>query len=107
MADNLELKLHPDDATPAAVYVALARQNASAYPKGDCMPCGATIRTGFFFDGAATDARPFGAPRVGPGRLLAATCRGIAAASMLMTKTPPNSTRRTPCGKSFVTTREQ
>ncbi|MBU9212183.1 DUF2235 domain-containing protein [Burkholderia multivorans] len=45
-----KIKLDPDDATPASVYLALARQNATAYPKADCMPCGATIRIGFFFD---------------------------------------------------------
>lgn len=42
-----KIKLDPDDATPASVYLALARQNATAYPKADCMPCGATIRIDF------------------------------------------------------------
>ncbi|VBB11905.1 DUF2235 domain-containing protein [Burkholderia stabilis] len=45
-----KIKLDPDDATPASVFVALARQNATMYPKADCLPCGATIRIGFFFD---------------------------------------------------------
>ncbi|AOR68230.1 hypothetical protein BBJ41_12180 [Burkholderia stabilis] len=44
------IKLDPDDATPASVYAQIANQNATMYPKGDCMPCGATIRMGFFFD---------------------------------------------------------
>ncbi|WP_126285125.1 DUF2235 domain-containing protein [Burkholderia stagnalis] len=45
-----KIKLDPDDATPMSVYMQVDRQNASMYPKGDCMPCGATIRMGFFFD---------------------------------------------------------
>jgi hypothetical protein len=44
------IKLDPDDATPMSVYTQLVRQNASMYPKADCIPCGATIRMGFFFD---------------------------------------------------------
>ncbi|HDR9509079.1 hypothetical protein C5615_24170 [Burkholderia cepacia] len=44
------VKLDPDDATPASVYMQIVNQNAAMYPKGDCMPCGATIRMGFFFD---------------------------------------------------------
>ena len=48
MADKV--KLDPDDATPTSVYAQIAKQNATMYPKGDCMPCGATIRMGFFFD---------------------------------------------------------
>ncbi|MCU9955253.1 DUF2235 domain-containing protein [Burkholderia sp. BKH01] len=44
------IKLDPDDATPMSTYMQLVRQDASMYPKGDCLPCGATIRMGFFFD---------------------------------------------------------
>ncbi|MGU7776012.1 hypothetical protein ACV229_38395 [Burkholderia sp. MR1-5-21] len=44
------IKLDPDDATPMSVYMQLVCQDASMYPKGDCLPCGATIRMGFFFD---------------------------------------------------------
>ncbi|MEM5326215.1 DUF2235 domain-containing protein [Paraburkholderia sp. JHI2823] len=44
------VKLDPDDATPMSVYMQLVCQDASIYPKGDCIPCGATIRMGFFFD---------------------------------------------------------
>ncbi|HEJ2438616.1 TPA: DUF2235 domain-containing protein [Burkholderia multivorans] len=44
------IKLDPDDATPASVYMQIVNQNATMYPKSDCMPCGATIRMGFFFD---------------------------------------------------------
>ncbi|MGZ2743539.1 hypothetical protein [Burkholderia stagnalis] len=44
------IKLDPDDATPMSVYMQLVGQNANMYPKGDCMPCGATIRMSFFFD---------------------------------------------------------
>ncbi|UVE66664.1 DUF2235 domain-containing protein [Burkholderia pyrrocinia] len=44
------VKLDTDDATPASVYMQIVNQNAAMYPKGDCMPCGATIRMGFFFD---------------------------------------------------------
>lgn len=45
-----KVKLDPDDATPTSVYMQIVNQNATMYPKGDCMPCGATIRMGFFFD---------------------------------------------------------
>jgi hypothetical protein len=45
-----QIKLDPDDATPMSVYMQLVSQDASMYPKGDCIPCGATIRMGFFFD---------------------------------------------------------
>ncbi|NTY35575.1 DUF2235 domain-containing protein [Burkholderia diffusa] len=45
-----KIKLDPDDATPTSVYMQVARQSATMYPKGDCLPCGATIRMGFFFD---------------------------------------------------------
>lgn len=38
------------DRTPASVLKAMA-QNDAAYPKDDCVPCGAVIRMGFFFDG--------------------------------------------------------
>ncbi|WP_433695083.1 phospholipase effector Tle1 domain-containing protein [Paraburkholderia phenoliruptrix] len=44
------IQLDPDDATPMSVYMQLVCLNASMYPKGDCIPCGATIRMGFFFD---------------------------------------------------------
>lgn len=44
------VKLDQDDATPMSVYMQLVCQDASIYPKGDCIPCGATIRMGFFFD---------------------------------------------------------
>ncbi|MGU7843128.1 hypothetical protein ACV22V_27080 [Burkholderia sp. AW33-5] len=46
-----KIKLDPDDTTPLSVYMQVARQNETMYPKSDCMPCGATIRMGFFFDG--------------------------------------------------------
>jgi hypothetical protein len=42
--------LDPDDATPQSVRLAVSRMTANDYPKGDCMPCGATIRIGVFFD---------------------------------------------------------
>jgi len=45
-----KIKLDPDDTTPTSVYIQVARQNATMYPKSDCLPCGATIRMGFFFD---------------------------------------------------------
>lgn len=45
-----KIQLDPDDATPMDVYMQLVCQSASMYPKGDCLPCGATIRMGFFFD---------------------------------------------------------
>ncbi|ACB62912.1 DUF2235 domain-containing protein [Burkholderia ambifaria] len=44
------IKLDPDDATPMSAYMQLVCQDANMYPKGDCLPCGATIRMGFFFD---------------------------------------------------------
>ncbi|WP_296224968.1 phospholipase effector Tle1 domain-containing protein [Ralstonia sp. UBA689] len=47
---NERVKLDPDDATPLDVYTTLMAHSASDYPRGDCLPCGATIRMGFFFD---------------------------------------------------------
>ena len=43
-------RLDKDDATPLSVYRQIMAQESAAYPKGDCIPCGATIRMGFFFD---------------------------------------------------------
>ncbi|PZR39098.1 DUF2235 domain-containing protein [Paraburkholderia fungorum] len=43
-------RLDKDDATPQSVYRQVMAQESAAYPKGDCIPCGATIRVGFFFD---------------------------------------------------------
>ena len=40
------IKLDPDDATPMSTYMQLVC-DANMYPKGDCLPCGATIRMGF------------------------------------------------------------
>ncbi|QTD89405.1 DUF2235 domain-containing protein [Burkholderia anthina] len=51
-----KIKLDPDDATPTSVYSQLVSRNANLYPKGDCMPCGATIRMGFFFDAFGRNA---------------------------------------------------
>ncbi|RQT06473.1 DUF2235 domain-containing protein [Burkholderia contaminans] len=51
-----KIKLDPDDATPMAVYTQLVSRDANLYPKGDCMPCGATIRMGFFFDAFGRNA---------------------------------------------------
>jgi Uncharacterized alpha/beta hydrolase domain (DUF2235) len=45
-----KIQLDPDDATPMSVYMKLVCEDASMYPKSDCMPCGASIRMGFFFD---------------------------------------------------------
>lgn len=42
--------LDPDDDTPMSVYMELVVQGASKFSKHECMPCGATIRMGFFFD---------------------------------------------------------
>lgn len=42
--------LDPDDATPQSVRLAVNRMTANDYPKGDCLPCGTTIRIGIFFD---------------------------------------------------------
>ena len=43
-------RLDPDDVTPHSVRLAVDRMVANSYPKGDCLPCGATIRIGLFFD---------------------------------------------------------
>ncbi|VWB96832.1 DUF2235 domain-containing protein [Burkholderia metallica] len=51
-----KIKLDPDDATPMSVYTQLVSRDANLYPKGDCMPCGATIRMGFFFDAFGRNA---------------------------------------------------
>lgn len=48
MAERIQLD--PDDATPMSVYMELVCQNAGMFQKGDCIPCGATVRMGFFFD---------------------------------------------------------
>lgn len=49
MADQ-GVQLPPVDRTPASVLKAMVEQDA-AYPKDDCLECGAVIRIGFFFDG--------------------------------------------------------
>ncbi|MBJ9921425.1 DUF2235 domain-containing protein [Burkholderia cenocepacia] len=51
-----KIKLDPDDATPMSVYTQVTSRNVNLYPKGDCMPCGATIRMGFFFDAFGRNA---------------------------------------------------
>ncbi|GAB7533947.1 hypothetical protein [Burkholderia sp. 3C] len=43
-------KLDPDDATPVSVLLQVSKQNAANYPADTCLPCGAVIRMGFFFD---------------------------------------------------------
>jgi hypothetical protein len=45
-----QIMLDSDDATAMSVYLQIVHQSASMFPKHDCMPCGATIRMGFFFD---------------------------------------------------------
>ncbi|MET1530859.1 hypothetical protein [Burkholderia sola] len=40
----------PEDRTPAEVRAAIG-ENKKAYPNDDCIPCGAVIHVGFFFDG--------------------------------------------------------
>lgn len=45
-----KVQLPVADRTPASVLKKLAEQDA-AYPKNDCLECGAVIRIGFFFDG--------------------------------------------------------
>ncbi|QQK06411.1 DUF2235 domain-containing protein [Burkholderia anthina] len=42
--------LDPADRTPPEVRAAIG-ENQKAYPKDDCIPCGAVIHIGFFFDG--------------------------------------------------------
>ncbi|WP_052652696.1 DUF2235 domain-containing protein [Pandoraea oxalativorans] len=42
--------LHPEDQTPLDVLTALGEQ-LGAFPKDACIPCGAVIHIGFFFDG--------------------------------------------------------
>lgn len=49
MADQAS-KLDPIDTTPASVLKAMA-ENEAAYPRADCLQCGALVRIGFFFDG--------------------------------------------------------
>ncbi|MFM0317772.1 DUF2235 domain-containing protein [Paraburkholderia nemoris] len=44
------IKLDSADKTPPAVIAAIG-DNAAAYPKDKCIPCGAVINIGFFFDG--------------------------------------------------------
>ncbi|EJO62603.1 DUF2235 domain-containing protein [Burkholderia multivorans] len=44
------IRLDPHDATPQSVRMAVEKMTAANYPKGDCLPCGATIRIGVFFD---------------------------------------------------------
>lgn len=53
-----ESRLDKDDATPQSVYRQIMAQESAGYPKADCIPCGATIRMGFFFDafGRSRDA---------------------------------------------------
>lgn len=48
--DRNALRLDPDDATPQSVRLAVDKMTAANYPKSDCLPCGATIRVGIFFD---------------------------------------------------------
>ena len=48
--DRNAIRLDPDDATPQSVRMAVDKMVAANYPKGDCLPCGATIRIGVFFD---------------------------------------------------------
>ncbi|VWD01112.1 DUF2235 domain-containing protein [Burkholderia contaminans] len=48
--DRNAIRLDPDDATPQSVRMAVDRMATANYPKGDCLPCGATIRIGVFFD---------------------------------------------------------
>lgn len=45
-----KIQLDPDDETPMPVFLKMIAQSASMYPMRECMPCGATIRMGFFFD---------------------------------------------------------
>lgn len=40
----------PADRTPTAVRAAIG-ENQKAYPRDECIPCGAVIHVGFFFDG--------------------------------------------------------
>lgn len=40
----------PEDRTPAEVRAAIG-ENKKAYPNDECIPCGAVIHIGFFFDG--------------------------------------------------------
>ncbi|HDR9511319.1 TPA: DUF2235 domain-containing protein, partial [Burkholderia cepacia] len=42
--------LDPADRTPLEVRAAIG-ENQKAYPQDDCIPCGAVIHVGFFFDG--------------------------------------------------------
>lgn len=48
MADTTQID--PADRTPHEVIAAIG-ENRSAYPSTDCIPCGAVIHIGFFFDG--------------------------------------------------------
>ncbi|WP_439889627.1 hypothetical protein ACS7SF_09885 [Ralstonia sp. 25C] len=48
MADSTQLD--PADQTPLAVRVAMG-ENHKAYPSDACIPCGAVVHMGFFFDG--------------------------------------------------------
>jgi hypothetical protein len=48
MADKIQLD--PDDETPMSVFLQIVGQSASMYPMRECMPCGATVHMGFFFD---------------------------------------------------------
>jgi hypothetical protein len=50
MVDKTSGGLPPEDSTPASVLKKMA-ENEAAYPKDDCLECGAVIRIGFFFDG--------------------------------------------------------
>lgn len=50
MVDKTSGGLPPEDRTPASVLKKMA-ENEAAYPKDDCLECGAVIRIGFFFDG--------------------------------------------------------
>ncbi|WP_217589876.1 DUF2235 domain-containing protein [Burkholderia sp. GbtcB21] len=42
--------LDPEDRTPLEVRAAIG-ESQKAYPQDDCIPCGAVIHVGFFFDG--------------------------------------------------------
>jgi hypothetical protein len=45
-----KIQLDPADRTPKEVQAAMG-ENARAYPKDSCIPCGAIVHVGFFFDG--------------------------------------------------------
>jgi hypothetical protein len=43
-------RLDPADRTPIVVLNRMA-SNTKAYPRDQCLPCGAVIKKGFFFEG--------------------------------------------------------